>query len=57
MADDAGAERKDQLDSKELDGEVTDLFVDYKQEAIKAFVNILEQGPEAEAVPGTPDQQ
>jgi hypothetical protein len=37
------------LDAKGLDGEVADLFVDYKQEAIKAFVGILERskGPEA----------
>lgn len=31
------------LGEKGLDGEVTDLFVDYKEEAIKAFVQIIEQ--------------
>lgn len=37
-----GQDRKDMLDAKGLEGEVADLFIDYKQEAVKAFVSILE---------------
>ena len=30
------------LGERGLDGEVADVFIDYKEEAIKAFVNIIE---------------
>jgi len=43
-----GAGRKDLLDAKGLEGEVADLFIDYKQEAVKAFVNILEHNKKPE---------
>jgi hypothetical protein len=35
-------DRNDLLGEKGLEGEVEDGFVDYKQEAVKAFVNIIE---------------
>ena len=38
-----GMDRNDMLGDKGLDGEVADLFVDYKEEALKAFINIIEQ--------------
>ena len=38
--EEAARNRNEALDAKGLDGEVKDLFVDYKQEAIKAFVGI-----------------
>jgi hypothetical protein len=38
------------LGEKGLEGEVDDVFIDYKEEAIKAFVSIIEQGMPAEAV-------
>ena len=44
-----GKDRGDLLAEKALDGEVADVFVDYKEEAIKAFVSIIEQGRPAEA--------
>lgn len=44
-----GPERKDQLDAKGLEGEIDDNFVDYKEEALKAFVHILESTGEQEA--------
>lgn len=39
------------LGEKGLDGEVADVFVDYKEEAVRAFVNIIElsKTPEARA--------
>ena len=40
-------DRKEQLLEKGLNGEVTDLFVDYKEEAIKTFVDLLESRTEA----------
>jgi hypothetical protein len=40
-------DRKEQLKDKGLNGEVTDLFVDYKEEAIKTFVDLLETKTEA----------
>lgn len=40
-------DRKEQLKDKGLNGEVTDLFVDYKEEAIKTFVDLLETRTEA----------
>ena len=42
VAEEEGKDRNDQLDEKGLEGEVMDGFVDYKQEAVKAFVNIIE---------------
>lgn len=45
---DDGRDRNDMLGEKGLDGEVMDLFVDYKEEAIKAFVNIIEMGKPAD---------
>ena len=47
-----GGDRKDLLDAKGLEGEVADLFVDYKQEAVKAFVNILELNKKSEGDAG-----
>lgn len=44
MSIDQGKDRTDQLADKALDGEVADLLVDYKEEAVRAFVNILEFG-------------
>jgi hypothetical protein len=41
-----GQDRKDMLDAKGLEGEVADTFIDYKKEALKAFVNILEVSKE-----------
>ena len=37
-----GKDRTDMLGERGLDGEVADVFIDYKEEAIKAFVNIIE---------------
>lgn len=42
LTEEEGKDRNDQLDEKGLEGEVMDGFVDYKQEAVKAFVNIIE---------------
>jgi hypothetical protein len=36
-------DRNDVLGSKGLDGEVADLFVDYKEEALKSFIDIVER--------------
>jgi hypothetical protein len=47
MSVDQGKDRTDQLADKALDGEVADLLVDYKEEAVRAFVNILEFGKAA----------
>ena len=44
-----GKDRSDQLGDKGLDGEVADVFVDYKEEAVKAFVNIIELSKTPEA--------
>lgn len=46
-----GKDRADMLGERGLDGEVADVFVDYKEEAVKAFVNIIElsKGPEVKA--------
>lgn len=38
---DESKDRNDILGEKGLDGEVEDIFIDYKEEALKAFVNIL----------------
>jgi hypothetical protein len=38
-----GLDRNDVLGSKGLDGEVADLFVDYKEEALKSFIDIVER--------------
>lgn len=38
---DEGKDRNDILGEKGLDGEVADIFIDYKEESLKAFVNIL----------------
>ena len=40
-------DRKEQLKEKGLNGEVTDLFIDYKEEAIKTFVDLLETKTDA----------
>lgn len=59
---DDGQDRADALGDKGLDGEVADVFVDYKEEALKAFVGILTSNlitePEADATkpPGGKDQ-
>ena len=37
-----GEDRNDMLGEKGLDGEVIDVFVDYKEEAVRSFVNIIE---------------
>jgi hypothetical protein len=58
---DDGKDRADALGDKGLDGEVADIFVDYKEEALKAFVGILTSNlitePEADAAkpPGGKD--
>lgn len=37
------------MEEKDLDGEVKDIFVDYKEEALKTFVDLLEsKGDNAE---------
>ena len=46
---DDGKDRNDLLGERGLDGEVMDVFVDYKEEALKAFVSIIEQGKPAES--------
>jgi hypothetical protein len=38
---DMSKDRNDVLGEKGLDGEVADAFIDYKEEALKAFVQIL----------------
>jgi hypothetical protein len=45
-----GKDRNDLLGERGLDGEVADVFVDYKEEAVRAFVNIIElsKSPETE---------
>jgi len=43
-------DRKDQLEEKGLNGEVKDLFVDYKEEALKTFIDLLETKTEAKLV-------
>lgn len=35
-------DRKDELEEKGLQGEVKDLFIDYKEEALKTFIDLLE---------------
>ena len=40
-------DRKEQLHEKGLNGEVTDLYIDYKEEAIKTFVDLLETRTDA----------
>ena len=40
------ADRAEMLADKQLDGEVIDTYVDYKEEAIKGFVKILESKEE-----------
>jgi hypothetical protein len=50
------ADRTDMLAEKELDGEVVDTYIDYKEEAIKSFVKILEtqeEQKEGEELPKT----
>ena len=45
--------RRETLAERELDGEVLDAFVDYKQETLKAFMKILSPpAPEAEEADG-----
>ncbi len=41
VAAEAGKDRKDMLAEKGLDGEVNDLFVDYKKEMIQSFVDLM----------------
>ena len=48
LVEEEGKDRNDQLDEKGLEGEVMDGFVDYKQEAVKAFVNIIELSKSAD---------
>jgi len=48
LNEEEGKDRNDQLDEKGLEGEVMDGFVDYKQEAVKAFVNIIELSKSAD---------
>lgn len=43
-------DRKEQLEEKGLNGEVKDLFVDYKEEALRTFVDLLETKTEAKLV-------
>lgn len=40
--EDAAKDRKDQLEEKGLVGEVKDIFIDYKEEALKTFIDLLE---------------
>lgn len=35
-------DRKDQLEQKGLQGEIKDIFIDYKEEALKTFIDLLE---------------
>jgi hypothetical protein len=42
MNEEEEKERKDHLEEKGLDGEVKDIFIDYKEEALKTFVDLLE---------------
>jgi hypothetical protein len=37
-----GMDRNDMLGNKGLEGEVADIFVNYKEESLKAFINIIE---------------
>jgi hypothetical protein len=39
---DEDKDRKDQLEEKGLQGEVKDVFIDYKEEALKTFIDLLE---------------
>ena len=43
-------DRKDQLEEKGLSGEVADLFIDYKEEALKTFFDLLDNKTEAKLV-------
>lgn len=43
-----GMDRNDMLGNKGLDGEVADLFVDYKEEALKSFIDIIEKSKSTE---------
>lgn len=43
-------DRKDQLEEKGLKGEIADIFVDYKEEALKTFVDLLESKTDAKLV-------
>ena len=43
-------DRKEQLEEKGLTGEVTDLFIDYKEEALKTFIDLLENKTEVRLV-------
>jgi|LauGreDrversion4_2_1035121.scaffolds.fasta_scaffold801012_1 tetratricopeptide (TPR) repeat protein len=43
-------DRKEQLEEKGLNGEVKDLFIDYKEEALRTFVDLLETKTEAKLV-------
>lgn len=36
-----GEDRKDQLESKGLEGEVNDEFINYKQEMLRGFVDLV----------------
>jgi hypothetical protein len=49
-------DRNDMLGDKGLDGEVADMFVDYKVECLRAFTNIIELSKSTEPVkpPGEP---
>ena len=42
LKEDDQKDRKDQLDEKGLEGEVKDMFIDYKEEALKTFVDLFE---------------
>lgn len=46
-----GQERKEQLEAKGLEGEVSDLFVNYKEEAIKSFVELMHESNENSSNP------
>ena len=35
-------DRKDQLEEKGLEGEIKDQLIDYKEEALKTFVDLIE---------------
>ncbi len=47
---DTDLDRKEQLEEKGLNGEVKDLFIDYKEEALRTFVDLLETKTEAKLV-------
>jgi len=42
-----GQDRKEQLEEKDLEGEVSDLFIDYKEEAIKSFIELMHEQNES----------